>query len=93
MMTSKQFSEMSFEEAIEYAMENYNDFHTESEMKEFDPVLKVFGRITREVMEELNGEEFSEELLYCVKLHLWRKIRYDTEIPVRDIQIINSLKK
>ena len=62
-------------------------------MKEFDPVLKVFGRITREVMEELNGEEFSEELLYCVKLHLWRKIRYDTEIPVRDIQIINSLKK
>ena len=64
-----------------------------SEMKEFDPVLKVFGRITREVMEELNGEEFSEELLYCVKLHLWRKIRYDTEIPVRDIQIINSLKK
>lgn len=34
-MTSKQFSEMSFEEVIEYAMENYNDFHTESEMKEF----------------------------------------------------------
>lgn len=34
-MTSKQFSEMSFEEAIEYAMENYNDFHTESEMREF----------------------------------------------------------
>ena len=35
MMTSKQFSEMSFEEVIEYAMENYNDFHTESEMREF----------------------------------------------------------
>lgn len=35
MMTSKQFSEMSFEEVIEYAMENYNDFHIESEMREF----------------------------------------------------------
>lgn len=35
MMTSKQFSEMSFEEVIEYAMENYNDFHAESEMREF----------------------------------------------------------
>ncbi len=67
--------------------------HFKADMKEFDPVFKVFGRITREVMEELNGETFSDELMYCVKVHLWRKIRYDTQIPVREIQIENSLKK
>ena len=67
--------------------------HFNSDMKEFDSVLTVFGRITREVIEELNGEAFSDELMYCVKVHLWRKLRYDTRIPVRDIQIENSLKK
>lgn len=59
----------------------------------FDPVIKVFGQISKLVRDELNDEPFTPELLSCVKLHLWRKIRYGTNIPVKDIQIENSLKK
>lgn len=59
----------------------------------FDMVIKVFGRISKLVCDELNDEPFTPELLSCAKLHLWRKIRYGTKIPIRDIQIENSLKK
>lgn len=59
----------------------------------FDIVIKVFGRISKLVCDELNDEPFTPELLSCVKLHLWRKIKYGTKIPIKDIQIENSLKK
>ena len=59
----------------------------------FEPVKKVFGQITNLVKAELNDEPFSRELLSCVKVHLWRKIRYGTKIPVREVQIMNSLEK
>lgn len=61
--------------------------------KGFDGVLKVFRQISRLVMAELNDEPFTPELLSCVKVHLWRRIYYGTNIPVREIQIENSLKK
>lgn len=60
---------------------------------DFEPVKKVFGQITSLVKAELNDEPFSKELLSCVKVQLWRRIRYGTKIPVRDVQIINSLAK
>lgn len=63
------------------------------ETKDFEPVKKVFGQITNLVKAELNDEPFSKELLSCVKVHLWRRIRYGTKIPVRDVQIMNSLEK
>ena len=62
-------------------------------MSDFEAVKKVFGQITNLVKAELNDEPFSKELLSCVKVHLWRRIRYGTKIPVRDIQIVNSLEK
>ena len=61
--------------------------------KDFDPILKVFGKISKLIKDELNDEEFTPELLSCVKVHLWRRIKYGTKIPIRDIQIENSLKK
>lgn len=61
--------------------------------KDFNLVIEVFKRISNSVNSELNDEPFTDELLLCVKLHLWRRIRYGTKIPVRDVQIINSLKK
>lgn len=61
--------------------------------KDFEPVKKVFGQITNLVKAELNDEPFSKELLSCVKVHLWRRIRYGTKIPVKDVQIMNSLEK
>ena len=60
---------------------------------EFDAVVNVFKQINKLVKNELNDEPFSKELVTCVKVHLWRRIRYGTKIPVREIQITNSLKK
>ena len=60
---------------------------------DFATVKKVFGQISKLVIAELNDEPFSKELLVCVKAQLWRRIRYGTNIPVRDIQIWNSLEK
>ena len=62
-------------------------------MKDFLPLLKTFASITKIVKAELNGEEFSPELFLCVKCQLWRKIRYGTDIPIKNIQIKNSLMK
>ena len=62
-------------------------------MSDFDAVKKVFGQISNLVKAELNDEPFSRELLSCVKVHLWRRIRYGTKIPIRDIQILNSIEK
>ena len=59
----------------------------------FDPVKKVFAQISSLVEAELNDEPFSRELLTCVKVHLWRRIRYGTRIPVTDALMSNSLKK
>lgn len=61
--------------------------------KDFDALTKIFGQISKLVKNELNDEPFTTELLSCVKVHLWRRIKYGTKIPVKDIQIENSLKK
>lgn len=59
----------------------------------FSLVEKVFAGISRLVRAELNGEPFSRELLSCVKVHLWRQIKYNTMIPITGALISNSLKK
>ena len=63
------------------------------DMHSFDAVKTVFSKISALVRAELNDEAFTPELLNCVKVHLWRRIRYGTKIPVKDVQIENSLKK
>ncbi len=67
--------------------------HFKATDNNFDTVIAVFGRISKLVRAELNDEPFTQELLLCVKLQLWRKIKYGTKIPIKDIQIENSLKK
>ena len=64
-----------------------------ADTKDFEPVKKVFGQITKLVKTELNDEPFTTELLLCVKAQLWRRIKYGTHIPVKEIQIKNSLEK
>lgn len=59
----------------------------------FDPVKKVFANISNRIKAELNSEPFDQELLSCVKVHLWRRIKYDTSIPVSEKLIANSLRK
>lgn len=64
-----------------------------SDTKDFEILKKVFGRISQMIQAELNDEEFTPELLSCVKVHLWRRIKYGTKIQIRDTQIENSLRK
>ena len=59
----------------------------------FDPLKFVLARISRLIRAELNDEPFSPELLLCVKVHLWRRIRYGTRIPITQAQIDSSLRK
>lgn len=61
--------------------------------KDFSQLKLVLGNISKLVKSELNDEEFTPELLACVKCHLWRKLIYETKIPITKNQIKNSLNK
>lgn len=64
-----------------------------ADTKDFVALKKVFSQITKLIKNELNDEPFTPELLLCVKVHLWRKIKYGTKIPITYNQVINSLQK
>lgn len=64
-----------------------------ADSRDFEIVKKVFAQISKLTMAELNDEPFDPELLSCVKMHLWRKIKYGTKIKLNDKLIENSLKK
>lgn len=64
-----------------------------ADTREFEAVTKVFGKISKLIQAELNDEKFTPELLSCVKVHLWRRIKYGTKINIKDTQIENSLRK
>lgn len=61
--------------------------------KDFESVKRVFGKISKLVIAELNDEPFTPELLTCVKVNLWRRIRYGTKLNITETMIENSLKK
>ena len=67
--------------------------YIKADAQDFELVKKVFARISKLVIAELNDEPFTPELLTCVKVHLWRRIRYYTSIRITDTLIENSLKK
>ena len=60
---------------------------------DFEIVKSVFAQISKLIQDELNDEPYNRELLSCVKVHLWRRIRYGTNIAVKDSIIENSLRK
>lgn len=64
-----------------------------SDTKSFEPLKNVLKQISKLIVAELNDEPFTPELLACVKVHLWRKIKYGTKVPITETQILNSLKK
>lgn len=56
--------------------------------------LKTLLRdITNHTKAELNGEPFSRELLSCMKVYLWRHIRYESKLNISAKTIHNSLIK
>ena len=67
--------------------------HIKAGAKDFELVKKVFAHISKHIMEELNDEPFTPELLSCVKVHLWRRIKYSTSIKITDTLVENSIRK
>lgn len=67
--------------------------HFKPNTKDFDVLKNVFAHISALIKNELNDEPFTQELLSCVKVHLWRKIKYSTKIPITDVLVENSLRK
>lgn len=64
-----------------------------ADTKDFETINKVFRKISSLIQSELIDEEFTTALRSCVKVHLWRKIKYCTKIPINDKLIENSLRK
>ena len=60
---------------------------------EFAKLNNVFKNLHNLVVSELNDEPFSRDLLSCVKVHLLRKVRYETKIRISDETIYKSLIK
>lgn len=58
-----------------------------------DPLKSVLLKIQTLTLSELNDEIFDRKLLSCVKVHLWRKIKYDTKINISENTIKTSLAK
>lgn len=67
--------------------------YIKADTDDFSRLEYVLGHISALIKNELNFEPFTQELLSCVKVHLWRRIKYETNIPIKEIQMINSLKK
>lgn len=61
--------------------------------KDGERMRVLLRKISMAIQEELNEEPFSRELLSCVKVYLWRHIKYDTRINVSQQVIDNSLSK
>jgi hypothetical protein len=78
--------------AREVARRLFNRYF-KADTKSFEPVKELLSKISNLIKEELNDEPFTSELLSCVKVHLWRRIKFGTKIPLNDILIQNSLEK
>lgn len=61
--------------------------------KEPEKLKHVLRNISNMIVSELNDEPYSRELLSCVKVYLWRHVKYDTKLGVPDSVIYNSLIK
>lgn len=61
--------------------------------KDIEKLKVVLGRISKLIVAELNDEPFSRELLSCVKVYLWRHVKYDSHLRVAQNVINNSLSK
>lgn len=56
-------------------------------------ITSVYAKLPEYIKAELNDEEYSEQLLACVKVHFFRKIKYSTRVKITDETIAKQLKK
>ena len=58
-----------------------------------DCVKDTFSKFTALVKAELNDESFSPELRTCVKVHFWRRLKYDTKLKIYPVDIEKSVQR
>lgn len=61
--------------------------------KDPESVKKVFSKFSALIKAELNDEPFTPELRTCVKVHFWRKMKYDTALRFKLSDIETSVKR
>lgn len=61
--------------------------------RSLEPLRALLARISSAVRAELDGRPLTHELLLCVKVHLWRRVRYETHIPITQAQVERSLRR
>jgi len=60
---------------------------------DINTVQEVFEKIVTLSKQELGTEALTPELFSCIKLHLFRRIRYETNIEITDAMVMNSLRR
>lgn len=53
----------------------------------------VYSKLPEYIKDELNDEKYTEQLLSCVKVHFFRKIKYLSSVKISDDTIKSLLKK
>lgn len=56
-------------------------------------VTIVYSKLPEYIKDELNDEEYTEQLLSCVKVHFFRKIKYLSSVKISDETIKSMLKR
>lgn len=78
--------------AKEVARRIFNRYF-KTDMKDFGIIRQVIPKLRRLIKAELNDEILDDELVACVKVQLFRKIKYNTKIKIHDATIRDNLKK
>lgn len=65
-------------------------FNKKSDITTLEDVFKKIVSISKQ---ELGDEPLTPELFSCIKMHLFRRIRYETNIHITDAMIRNSLRR
>ena len=78
--------------AREVARRIFNQYFKPTTDK-LDPLLEVIKKLKPLIVQELNGEPYTDELRSCVKVHLFRKIKYETKLKLGQNTIQASLSK
>lgn len=58
-----------------------------------EPLFAILKNLSILIKRELNNESFTPELVSCVKVHLMRKVKFETKIKLSQEVIDNYLKK
>ncbi len=58
-----------------------------------EKLYNAIARLSNEIREQLNDEPLTPRLKACVKVHLFRKLKYESSLEIKDEIYENSLKK